>query len=143
MNAGEAQPKEQERAPTRAKRKRSAVSSGRRLLVAGSSTTPWGRRYADILAGHVADLSGGAGADALSQAQVSLCRRAASLTVECEALEGRASQGEAIDLDSLGRAVSHLRRVLATMGLERAKPKGPTLQEYLARNYPADTGAKS
>jgi hypothetical protein len=34
-------------------------------------------------------------------------------------MEGRLSQGEEINLDSSGRAASHLRRILESLGLER------------------------
>ncbi len=42
------------------------------------------------------------GLDALSEAQKSLIRRAAALEIELEALEGRLSRGEPVDLDILG-----------------------------------------
>jgi hypothetical protein len=55
----------------------------------------------------------------ISEAQFALCKRAAALECELEQLEGRLSQGEQVDLDSYGRAASHLRRILETLGLER------------------------
>ena len=62
------------------------------------------------------------GRDTLSEAQLSLVRRAAALECELEAQEARMSQGEPVNLDSFGRAASHLRRILETLGLER-RPK--------------------
>ena len=55
----------------------------------------------------------------ISEAQFALCKRAAALECELEQLEGRLSQGEQVDLDSYGRAASHLRRILETLGLVR------------------------
>jgi hypothetical protein len=66
--------------------------------------------------GHVSDLGGRSN---LSEAQFALCKRAAGLECELEQMEGRLSLGEAVDLDSYGRAGSHLRRMLESLGLER------------------------
>src|SRR5262249_24060335 len=100
--------------PARAKRPRSAVTSGRRLLIGGDPNSAWARRYADLVAGHVSDLGG---RDMLSEAQLSLVRRAAALACELEQMEARMSQGQAVNLDSFGRAASHLRRLLEAVGL--------------------------
>ena len=55
----------------------------------------------------------------LSEAQLALCKRAAGLECELEQMEGRMSQGIEVDLDRYGRAASHLRRILETLGLRR------------------------
>ena len=55
----------------------------------------------------------------MSEAKFALCKRAAGLECELEQMEGRMSLGEEINLDSYGRAASHLRRILETLGLER------------------------
>src|SRR3954451_23419028 len=68
-------------ARTKPKRKSSAVSSGRRMVVHGNSTSAWARRYRDIVAGHVSDLGGRA---ALSESELSLIKRASTLELECE-----------------------------------------------------------
>jgi hypothetical protein len=95
---------------------RSAVSNGRRLFVEGDGRSPWSRRYRDLIAGHVSDLGG---VSALSEAQLSLVKRASAIECELEQLEGKLSMGHQVDLDSYGRAASHLRRILETLGLER------------------------
>jgi hypothetical protein len=129
-----------QRPPARRKRSRSAVTSGRKLWVDGNPNSAWSRRYSDILNALIADLAGGACPEVLSQAQLSLCRRAAALTVECEQAEGRASQGEAMDLDAFGRAVSHLRRLLETLGIERrARDVVPSLSAYLESKQRKET----
>src|SRR5262249_4306002 len=75
------------------RRPRSAVTSGRRLFVEGDSGSAWGRRFHDLVAGHVADLGG---RDLLSEAQVSLIRRASSIECELERLDAALSRGEPI-----------------------------------------------
>jgi hypothetical protein len=106
----------QDRSPSRAKRPRSAVTSGRKLFVQGDPNSAWSRRYHDLVVHHIGDLGG---REVLSEAQLSLVRRAAGLECELEQMEGRLSQGEEINLDSFGRATSHLRRLFEVLGLER------------------------
>ena len=55
----------------------------------------------------------------ISEAQLALIKRGAGLECELEQMEGRMSLGEQVDLDRYGRAASHLRRILETLGLER------------------------
>jgi hypothetical protein len=100
-------------------RPRSAVTSGRRLLIDGDPNSAWSRRYRDLVVGHMSDL-GGRGT--LSEAQLSLVRRAAALECELERMEARMSRDEAVDIDRFGRAASHLRRLLETLGIGR-KPR--------------------
>jgi hypothetical protein len=116
MSAVEAATNVQERSPVRAKRPRSAVTSGRQLFVVGNPSSAWGRRFSDLIQGHVSDLGG---RPVLSEAQFALCKRAAGLECELEQMEGRMSLGEEVDLNTYGRAASHLRRILEVLGLER------------------------
>jgi hypothetical protein len=131
MGAGEAAIDVQEHVPGRAKRPRSAVTSGRRLFVEGDPNSAWSRRYHDLVVGHCNDLGG---RDLLSEAQLSLIRRAAAIECELERLDAMLSTGAEVDLDSYGRAASHLRRLFETLGLER-RPRDvtPTLSDYLVR----------
>jgi hypothetical protein len=92
------------------------VTSGRKLLIDGDPNSAWSRRYRDLVTRHVADLGG---RDMLSEAQFSLVRRAAALACEIEQMEARMSQGEQVDLDTFGRAASHLRRIYEAIGLRR------------------------
>jgi hypothetical protein len=108
---------------------RSAVSNGRRLFVAGDGRSPWSRRYYDLIAAHVADMGGRAN---LSEAQVALIKRAATLEVELEQMEGKLSLGETIDLDVFGRATGNLRRVWDSLGLRR-EPRDVTLESDQSR----------
>src|SRR3974377_2078342 len=101
---------------TRRRRPRSAVTCGRKQFVAGNPNSAWARRFHDLVVGHVGDMGG---RDMISEAQLALCKRAAGLETELEQMEGKISQGLPVDLDSYGRAASHLRRLLESLGLER------------------------
>jgi hypothetical protein len=120
-------------ADSRPKRIRSAVSNGRRLFVDGDGNSAWARRYRDLIVGHISDMGG---RDMLSEAQLSLIKRASTLELELEQAEGRLSKGEQIDLDGYGRAASHLRRILETLGVKRQARQVETLGDYMARKYP-------
>src|SRR5262245_13609108 len=70
---------------------RSAVTNGKRLFVRGSQgdgNGAWARRMRDVIALHVSDLGGW---DNVTEAEKSILRRAATLTVELERLEARFS----------------------------------------------------
>jgi len=110
------------------RRPRSAITSGRRLFIEGDPSSPWSRRYHDLVQGHCNDLGG---RDLLSEAQLSLIRRASALAVELESMEARMSRGEQVNLDSFGRAAGHLRRILESLGLKRQPRTVLTLREQL------------
>src|SRR6266404_4420695 len=116
MSAVEASIDATERAPPRGKRPRSAITSGRKLFVQGDPNSAWSRRYHDLVVGHISDLGG---RDLLSEAELSLIRRASAIECELERLDALLSLGQAVDLDSYGRATSHLRRLFETLGLKR------------------------
>jgi hypothetical protein len=123
MGATEAEAAEPKRTPRRAKRStsrarrpRSAITSGRKLFTEGDPNSAWSRRYHDLVVGHCSDLGG---IDALSDAQLSLIRRAASIECELERLDAMLSTGAEVSLDVYGRGASHLRRILESLGLER------------------------
>src|SRR5271166_4254501 len=107
---------------SRPSRTRSAVTNGRRAFVDGDGNSAWYRRRKDIVELHLDDMGG---RDALSEAQISLACRAASIEVELEQMEGRLSKGEPVDLDAFTRAAGHLRRILETLGVERRKGTSP------------------
>ena len=78
------------------RRTRSAVTNGRRLFVKGDGNTAWARRYRDIISARATDLGG---LEVLTQAQLSLIKRAATMECELEGMEGQLSRGEEISLD--------------------------------------------
>src|SRR5215813_6447696 len=94
---------------TRPPRIRSAVTNGRRLFVDGDGNSAWSRRYRDLVTGHISDMGG---PDCLSEAQLSLIRRASAIECELEQMEGRLSMGEPVDIDVFARVTGHLRRTL-------------------------------
>jgi hypothetical protein len=105
--------------PRNAKSARSAISNGKRLLPGIDNRSPWVRRCRDIIADLTSDRGG---VSELSAAEASLIRRAATLSVELEALEVRfATDGQANgnDLDLYARASGGLRRILETLGIHR------------------------
>src|SRR5262249_35655794 len=112
-------------ATTEKKRPRSAVTSGRKLPIGGDPNSGRAGTYRRDVGGRAM----------LSEAQLSLVRRGAALGCELEQMEARMSQGEAVNLDSFGRAASHLRRLLEAVGLQRrARDVTPTLAELIAQD---------
>jgi hypothetical protein len=100
-------------------RQKSAVTNGTRLLPGIDNRGPWVRRCRDIMADLTSDRGG---VSELSAAEASLIRRAATMSVELEALEVRFAtdgQASANDLDLYGRTTGNLRRVLETLGIHR------------------------
>src|SRR4029077_419854 len=86
-----------QRTPSRSKRPRSAVTSGRKLFVEGDPNSAWSRRFHDLVVRHTGDLGG---RDMLSEAQFSLIRRATSIECELERLDAMMSIGVEVDLDA-------------------------------------------
>lgn len=111
------------------KKQRSRVTNRSTPFVDGDGRSAWARRWKDIVHDLAEDLGGD---DAIGEIERSLIRRAASLTVETERLEGLLSQGEAVDIDALGRVVGHLRRVLEQLKGNRPAKRELTLAERLA-----------
>jgi hypothetical protein len=72
----------------------------------------------------------------LSTGQKQLTQRAAVLSAICEDFETRHLLGEPIELVDYLTTTNVLRRVLATLGLERkARDVGPSLDQYLRSRY--------
>jgi hypothetical protein len=115
----------------RTPRVRSAVTNGSRLHVVPPGDGKWARRFADVLAEIISDLSG---PDGLSEAQRQLARRAATIAIACERLEGEAAAGNEIDLELFGALTDRLGRCLQRLSpsLERrAREVGPTLTDLI------------
>jgi hypothetical protein len=59
------------------------------------------------------------GVDYLSEAQRSLIRRAATIEIELEFIEGQLSEGKKGNLTAYATASGHLRRILSSLGITR------------------------
>jgi hypothetical protein len=113
---------------------RTKITNGVRILPNVDGRTFWVRRFRDVNALHLSDL-GGSGQ--VSEAEQSIVRRAALLTVELERLEmlfAEAGAAEPKQLDAYQRCANTLRRLLQTVGLQRRqRDVTPSLAEYLAK----------
>jgi hypothetical protein len=110
---------------------RSRVSTGRTLFANSDGRSLWARRFRDLLHLHCDDLGG---ASALSECQLSLVRRMATLEIELEKMEGELAEGKPVSLDLYGRLSGHLRRLVETAGVRRVKKdKVPTIHAYVRR----------
>jgi hypothetical protein len=123
-----------DRGSSRAKRPRSAVTSGRQLFVKGNPNSDWARRFHDLRTGYISDISCGRGRDALTWAQLAIIDRVVALQCECERCDALLSRAEPVDMDVYARVSSHLRRHLETLGVERRMlPINQSPDEYLAQ----------
>jgi len=114
---------------------RSKVTNGVKLLPGVDGRNVWARRFYDLCASHAQDAGG---PDTLSEAQISLIRRAAALEVTLENLEQAMAQGQDVDLDQYSRAAGHLRRILETVGVKRAaRDVTPSLSAIIAEHAAA------
>ena len=102
---------------TRSPTLRSRVTNGRSLFVEADGRGPWARRFADVLAEIISDLGGHDGG--LSEGQRQLARRAATISLACERMEGEAAAGAAINLEEYGRLTDRLGRCFQRLGLRR------------------------
>jgi len=120
--------------PVYADTARTRVTNGRDLLPGVDGRTYWARRMRDIMALHVSDLGG---VEACSEAEKSVVRRIAALTIELERLEQRFAAAPAdhishADLDLYSRMSNTLRRLLDMTGLQRrSRDITPTLEQYV------------
>src|SRR5262245_30505502 len=110
---------------------RSRITNG--ALIDGDGRSAWSRRMRDLINLHLSDLGG---ADNVSEAEKSIVRRVATLTVELERMESvfaEACEASPEQLDLYQRVSNSMRRMLETVGLERRAKPVETLQEYLRK----------
>jgi hypothetical protein len=114
---------------------KSRVANGSALLSGTDGRSLWVRRCREILEAHLSDLGGEANA---SEAEKSIARRAAVITVQLEQLEVKFADGTATEhmLETYQRCTNTLRRTLETLGIKR-RPRTvestESLEEYCAR----------
>jgi hypothetical protein len=104
---------------------RSRISNGSNILPGVDGRSTWVRRLRDLISLHLSDLGGD---DAVSEAERSIVRRVATLTVELERLElvfALAGEAKPEQIDLYQRTANSLRRLLETNGLKR-RPKDVT-----------------
>jgi hypothetical protein len=108
------------------------VTNGNRLHVANPGDHAWSRRFRDVLAQILADISG---PEHLSEAQRQLARRAATICIACEKMEGEAAAGNDIDADLFGQMTDRLGRCFNRLGIKRTSRDGGTLtlDQYLTQ----------
>src|SRR5262249_50450950 len=86
----------------------SRVTKGKRVFVElGDGRSAWSKRWADLIYAHATDLGR---PELLSEAQISIIRRASAMECELERQEGRMSMGEAVDIEVYARLASRLCR---------------------------------
>jgi hypothetical protein len=112
------------------RRVRSQVTNGKRTFVQGDGRSPWARRWRDLIEAHARDLSPN-GIEHLSEAQRSLIKRAATIEIQLEAVEGQLSEGKEANLSAYAAASGHLKRILEYLGDRRARDVSPTLSDFL------------
>jgi hypothetical protein len=120
---------------------RRKVTNGVKLLPGLDGRSSWSRRFHDLCASHAQDAGG---PDTLSEAQISLIRRASALEVTLERLELDMAEGREVDLDQYSRSAGHLRRILETVGVKRvAKDVSPMTLADLVKRHRASEAAKA
>lgn len=114
---------------------RSRITNGTTLLPSVDGRSLWARRLRDLVEQHTADLGGESN---LSQAEASIVRHIAVLSVELEHLavlfhnNGSATPAQ---LMLYGRTANTLVRACKVLGLKRrAKNVTPSVDEYLRRS---------
>lgn len=107
---------------------RSAVANQSRLFVEGlDGRSALARRYRDLVGQFTSDVGGNP-----AEAQKQVIRRAASLSVWCEAVEARLAAGEDIDIGPYTTACNSVRRLLLDIGLQRvARDVSDDLYSYM------------
>src|SRR5665811_1175457 len=98
----------------------------------------WARRLRDLIGLHLSDLGG---EDMASEAERSIIRRVATLTVELERMEtsfALAGEAQPDQLELYQRVSNTLRRHLEAIGIKRV-PRNvtPTLEQYMANRTEA------
>lgn len=121
---------------------KSRITNGTRLVNRTASKVPLShvdgrsihmRRFRDLLSIHISDLGGETNT---SEAERSLCRRAATITVMLERIEFEmaltSGDVSAFRIDQYQRLSGTLNRLLKTIGLKRiSKDVTPSLSDYL------------
>ena len=109
---------------------RSAITNGQAIVAGVDQRSTWCRRLRDLVQLHLSDLGG---EDSVSEAEKSLIRRVAVLSVEMERMEAAfaVDKSDPAALDAYQRASNSLRRLLESLGLKRRAKPIESLSSYL------------
>jgi hypothetical protein len=115
---------------SKAKNGRSRASNHRDLLPKiKDGRHSQARRFRDLVHAFISDAGG---VDNVSEVKLGLARRLAAATVLSEEIEGRAVNGEPVDVSTFCMLASTTVRIASRLGIERVpKLVGPTLADYL------------
>ena len=95
------------------------------------------RRFRDLVRALISDAGG---EDNCSEVKLGLIRRLAAATVLSEELEGKAVNGEPVDINRFCQLASTGLRISCRLGLERLAKPVESLATYLERNYVKQSG---
>jgi hypothetical protein len=115
---------------------RSRVTNGKSYFVETDGRGPWGRRWRDLYEQILTDLGDPEG---LNAEQDQEARRAATICIMCEKIEGRAVAGEDVDPDQYGTLSDRLGRSFRRLGLKPPRddagpgPLGKILSQGLSK----------
>lgn len=118
--------------PVTSKSNRSAVTNGKRLHVVRPGDTAWARRFRDVLHEILSDITGPEG---ISEGQRQLARRAATICIACERMEGEVAAGGEINLEAYGQMTDRLGRAFYRLGLKRQSNHGREDPSWLGRAW--------
>jgi hypothetical protein len=108
---------------------RSRITNG--AVVDADGRSAWARRMRDLIVLHLGDLGG---AENVTEAEKSIVRRVATLTVELERMESlfaEAGEASADELILYQTCTNSLRRLLESIGLQRRAKPVESLAQYL------------
>ncbi|MEQ8228604.1 MAG: hypothetical protein RIA64_11015 [Rhodospirillales bacterium] len=106
---------------------RSRVSNGTDILAGIDGRSAVARRYRDIIQEISTDLGG-----ELTETQLQIARRAASLAIWCESQESMMANGGELNISEFTTATNALRRLLADLGYAKVpRDVTPSLAEIL------------
>jgi hypothetical protein len=107
---------------------RSRVTNGKRTIEGIDGRSAGARRFRDLMESFASDLGG---LRNLNEAERSLIKQAASVTIRAEQLQAAIVRGDDVNPDELIRLSNTSRRLLASIR-RRVVPK-PTLADHLAK----------
>jgi hypothetical protein len=109
------------------------VTNGKRLLEGVDGRSAEARRYRDLCLSYADDLGG---ASALTEAQKTLVRQAAALSVQSEAMAAAMIRGEPVSDEQMTRVANSLSRTLHRLGRKKPRERSSVL-DNLRSAYPA------